>query len=154
MMYSATKDWHRSALVTFIAEVFFLVSLTCTKLSVLLFYRRLVKGTYSDGYKYSLWFGMFLAAVAFAVPLGMLVTSCSPVKALWWQWDMPYIYANAYKFHCRPIHTIVLVSQFTGAISVATDFYSVMLPLLVLAKIQMNRRQRVGLMGIFGLSFM
>ncbi|KAF2666398.1 hypothetical protein BT63DRAFT_57742 [Microthyrium microscopicum] len=153
MMYSPAGEWHLSALVTIIAEEFFVYSLLCTKFSVLMFYRRLVKGTYSVHFKWALWFGMFLAVASSVIPTVLSLTSCTPFKANWWQWDIGYVYANAYHFHCRKVAKKVLAARVSGALSVITDFYSVMLPAVLLLRIRINKRQRWGLIAVFSVGY-
>lgn len=128
-------------------------SLMSTKLSVLLFYKRLVKGTYSNQFKWAVWIGMAFAIVATLVPWILLMTSCTPFEAIWMQWDLTYIYENAYKFHCRKIHLMVEIGRLCGILSVLTDLYSLMLPTILLFRLQMNRRQRWALMCIFGVGY-
>jgi hypothetical protein len=148
--------WWKAALtgqVTLIAENFFMFSLMSTKLSVLLFYRRLVKGTYSKQFKWAVWFGMGFAVVGTLVPWALLMTSCRPFKAIWMQWDLTYVYAEAYKFHCRKVHVMVEIGRLCGILSVVTDLYSLALPTILLFQLQMNRRQRIALMCIFGVGY-
>jgi hypothetical protein len=153
MMLSSSLIWHTSAMVTLIAENFFMFSLLFTKLSILLFYRRLVKGTYSIQFKWAVWFGMALAIVGTLVPWILLMTSCTPFEAIWMQWDLAYIAKNAYKFHCRKIHVMVEIGRMCGILSVVTDLYSLMLPTVMLFRLQLNRRQRWALMCIFGIGY-
>jgi hypothetical protein len=128
-------------------------SLMCTKLSVLLFYKRLVKGTYSVQFKWAVWMGMVFAVVGTIVPWVLLMTSCKPFEAIWMQWDLTYVYTNAYKFHCRKIAVMVAVGRLCGILSVLTDFYSLLLPTILLFRLQMSRRQRWALMCIFGVGY-
>jgi len=119
-----------------------------------MFYRRLVKGTYSRKYKYALWFGMFLALVATVVPTAYLLTSCHPFEVNWMQWDLTYVYKNAYQFHCRNVWTIVSLANMTGCLSVITDFYAVLLPTVLLMRMKINKRQKYGLMVVFGVGLL
>jgi hypothetical protein len=129
-------------------------SLMCTKLSVLMFYRRLVAGTYSKKFKWALWFGMIFAVVTTIIPTVTLLKECEPFEAIWMQWSITYVYANAYKFHCRSTHYTVLWSVLSGAWSVTSDFYSVLLPSLLLSQMKLNKRQRLGLFFVFGLGYL
>jgi hypothetical protein len=143
-------DYHQW---TLIAEVIFMYSLLATKISVLMFYRRLISGTYSTKFKWALWFGMAFAVVTTVVPTGLLFASCKPFKAIWLQWDLVWVYANAYKFHCQPAKITLLVGQLSGAFSVISDFYSVLLPSILLLQMRLNKRQRIALFLVFGLGY-
>jgi hypothetical protein len=124
-----------------------------TKLSVLLFYRRLVKGTYSKQFKWALWLGMAFAVVGSIVPWALLMTTCRPFKAIWMQWDLSYVYAEAYHFSCRKVQVQVDFGRLCGILSVVTDFYSLMLPTILLLRMKMSSRQRLALIFIFGLGY-
>jgi hypothetical protein len=49
---------------------------------------------------------------------------------------------------------LVAASEAAGGLSVVSDFYSVMLPAVLLMRIRINRRQRFGLIFIFGLGYL
>jgi hypothetical protein len=119
-----------------------------------MFYRRLIAGTYSKKFKWALWFGMAFALTTSIVPTGLLLRSCTPFEAIWLQWDLVWVYKNAYKFHCQKAHVTLLVSQLAGAWSVVSDFYSVLLPSLLLMRMRLNKRQRIALFFVFGLGYM
>ena len=55
---------------------------------------------------------------------------------------------------CAPQHRIIWISYLSGALSVFSDFFSVMLPGALLLKIQISKRQKWGLMVIFGVGFL
>ena len=44
----------------------------------------------------------------------------------------------------------VRVVVVAGALSVVTDFYSVVLPMIVLLRLQISKREKIGLMVVFG----
>lgn len=138
---------------TLIAEFLFMYSILSTKISVLMFYRRLIAGTYSKKFKWSLWAGIAFAIITTVVPMSLLLRQCTPIEAIWRQWDLIYAYSNAYKFHCQKMSVTVLVSRLGGAWSVISDFYSVLLPSLLLMNMKLNERQRIGLVVVFGLGY-
>ena len=49
---------------------------------------------------------------------------------------------------------LVAASEAAGGLSVVSDFYSVMLPAVLLMRIRINRRQRFGLIFIFCLGYL
>jgi len=138
--------------MAFLIEIFFLFSTCSTKISVLLFYRRLVSDTCSRNFKLAVW-----VAIAFVVAytitfLCLMLTNCDPVKATWMRHDFAWTETHPYK--CASNHVVVAVSEAAGCLSVVTDFYSVMLPAALLMRIRINRRQRFGLIFIFGLGYL
>jgi hypothetical protein len=131
-------------------EIIFLLSSSFTKVSVLLFYRRLMVGTYNRAFKWALW-----AAIGFVVVYNitfsiLVINCCSPVEALWRRYEAGY----THPYKCIEIGLQVSMSRLVGALSVISDFYSVMLPAALLMRIKFNKRQRMGLVFIFGMGFL
>ena len=76
-------DYEGMALQAWIAQVLFLVSSACTKISILFCYRRLVEGSYHRRWKWATYLAIgFTACWALAFILS-LVFSCSPTEAYW-----------------------------------------------------------------------
>jgi hypothetical protein len=90
---------------------------------------------------------ILLFTIVFSI---LVITACSPVEALWKRYDATY--THSYK--CTEIGLQVRLAKLAGALSVITDFYSVMLPAALLLRIRINRRQRMGLLFIFGMGFL
>jgi len=81
-----------------------------------------------------------------------MLINCDPVKAIWMQHDHAWTKTHSYK--CVSNHIVVAASEAAGGLSVVTDFYSVMLPAVLLMRIRTNGRQRFGLIFIFGLGYL
>lgn len=129
------------------SEVIFLISTACTKCSVLLFYRRLTKGTYNRKWEWAIITAIVVTicqAIAFVV---LLIFVCSPTEAYWK--SMNPTYDQEYKCHdTRQSNAI------SGVVSVVSDFYSVLLPCLMLWKFEAPRRQKIALNVIFCLGLL
>jgi hypothetical protein len=136
----------------FIIEQLFLVSTTCTKLSVLLFYRRLVKGTYSHRFKVAVWIAIAFVIISWIVFTVLVIVTCTPMSGYWMQYDLKARASGKYK--CTSQHLVVALSKLSGSWSVISDFYSIMLPAALLMRIKTNPRQRWGLMFIFSVGYM
>jgi hypothetical protein len=143
----AANDSHQ---YSFVIAVLFLFSTGFTKVSVLLFYRRLVAGTYSKRFKWALWTGIGFIVVYSFILFILLCVTCNPLEAQWLRLDFTY----RGKYKCASPEQSQHISQFGGALSVITDFYSVVLPAMLLFKIKISKRQKIGLMFIFGLGFL
>jgi hypothetical protein len=120
-------------------------------MSVLLLYRRLASGSCSKTFKWAIW-----AAIAFVVLYTitytiLLVTACNPVEAQWLQYDLRW--AKTHKFKCLDPNIQKRTATSAGALSTFTDLYSVMLPAILLVRIRIQKRQRWGLLFIFGLGY-
>ncbi|TID18911.1 hypothetical protein E2P81_ATG05887 [Venturia nashicola] len=147
------EDWWKGGLVAFIIESLFLWSTCLTKVSVLMFYRRLVQGTYSRKFKLALW-----AAIAFVIAYTvaffvLIFTTCRPFVALWQQYNPDWLAKNP-NFVCAAPLLETQLSELAGGLSVITDFYSVMLPAVLVFNIQITRRQKYGLCFIFGMGYL
>jgi hypothetical protein len=126
------------------AQVTFLISTGCTKCSILLFYRRLQKGTFNKIWQYCIY-----AALAFTVAwvvgfILVLVFSCSPTEANWESANPNY----RKKYSCVNGRYENLIS---GTLSVVSDAYSVLLPCLMLRNFDVSKRQKLALNIIFSL---
>lgn len=142
--------WEKGIEYAWLIIALFLWSTAFVKISVLLFYRRLVAGTYSKRFKWALW-----SAIAFIVLYTIILFflhcfSCVPLEAQWRQFDLSY----TERHYCASPKVQGAIAELGGALSVITDFYSVMLPAMLLLKIKITRRQRIGLMFVFALGFL
>jgi hypothetical protein len=125
----------------------FFWSTALAKLSVLLFYRRLVAGTYSNKIRYALWFGLVFVLSYTLVITVFVATACIPLETVWRLGDPTF--QKPFKCQSLELQKVVIL---TGASSnVATDVYTVVLPTLLLLKLKITNRQRIALMAIFGL---
>ncbi|KAK4997559.1 hypothetical protein LTR66_003038 [Elasticomyces elasticus] len=133
-----------AAFVGWLAEVSFLISTCSTKISVLLFYRRMVLGSYSKKWKWATWVAIaFCAAYCLAFILTLFLI-CSPLDAYWKAFDLTY----TGKYHCA---NTSVSNPFVGTLSVVTDIYSVVLPGILLRNLRIPIQQKIGLNIIFGL---
>jgi hypothetical protein len=129
------------------AEVTYLASTGCTKCSILLFYRRLTKGSYNTLWKYAILTAIAFTALYSMAFILMLIFSCSPTEAYWKSFN-PY-YED--EFHCiNSKYSNVL----SGAMSVLSDLYSVLLPFVMLRNFDAPRRQKIALNIIFSLGLL
>lgn len=78
------------ALSAWLSEIAFLLTTSATKISVLLFYRRLTVGTYSKRWKWAIWAALVFTALycfGFIFALGF---NCRPVQAYWEAFNPSY----------------------------------------------------------------
>lgn len=127
----------------------FIFSTCATKCSVLLFYRRMVKDTYSRSWLYAIWAALGFTGGYFLATLLALCLVCRPLSAYWESYDLNYTGT----YTC--INGNVL-SPMVGVLSVVSDLYAVLLPFLMLRQYDLNvsRRQRIALDAIFALGLL
>lgn len=127
----------------------FLAASCFNKISVLLFYRRMVQRTYGKVYKIAVWAALiFVVVYTIAFEIYMW-TICKPVTALWMRYDFTW----TEKYHCLSAETESWTAELVGALSCFSDFYAVLLPGLLLLNLKMPKKQKFALYGVFALSF-
>jgi hypothetical protein len=124
------------------AEVCFLISTGCTKCSILLFYRRLQKGTFNKRWQYCIIVAIAVTIAYVLSFIGVLIFSCTPTEANWESANPNY----HKKYTCADSRHVNLVS---GTMSVISDAYSVLLPCLMLRNFDAPKRQKIALNVIF-----
>jgi len=137
------------ALCLWLAEFAFLVCGGFTKVSVLLFYRRLVAGTYNKLWRYLVLFAIgFTVAytIAFCV---MLLINCTPTEAYWKAFDP--VYATTQKYTCLDTK---IINTLAGVFAAASDLYSVALPCIITWHFSVPRAQKIALNIIFCLGLL
>lgn len=142
--------WGAGAKISFQIEVLFFFATCFAKISVLLFYRRLVAGTYSTTYKWILWCSIGFVVIYTITFFAVIYASCIPIEALWRKYDPTY----TTPYRCTSPGQAYSLSIVIGALSVVSDLYSVLLPTLLLFSLSISVRQKVGLMFIFGAGFL
>ncbi|KAI9714279.1 MAG: hypothetical protein M1820_000239 [Bogoriella megaspora] len=131
------------ARLAWVGQVIFLVTTCLCKIGILLFYRRLVAGSTTKTLFYATWAGIYFTALYGVVFIIILCTNCKPLNAYWLSYSPTYTTPHV----CDPPGAGPPVS---GAMSVFSDFYAVVLPYLLVRKLQVSWRQRCGLYAIFG----
>ncbi|OCK80245.1 hypothetical protein K432DRAFT_298128 [Lepidopterella palustris CBS 459.81] len=123
---------------------------TCpTKISILCFYRRMASGTISKTFIYGVW-----ASIAFVIFYGIaflltLVFTCTPVLAFWHVVDP--VWSTTHKFSCHNEAVEVLSS---AIVSIIQDMIACALPVMLVWKLQLPRRQKFAIMGIFAIGLL
>ena len=135
------------ALMAWTSELAFLVSTCCTKVSVLLFYRRLVRGTYNK-----IWRWMTVGAIYLTIGYGLgfiiaLVLNCRPTNAYWKSLSLTY----TGEYTCTDTR---ILNPISGALSVLSDFYAVVLPMGMLHNFDIDRRKKIALYSVFSLGLL
>jgi len=131
-------------------SLLFLLSTSFTKVSVLLFYRRLVKDAFSTRLRLATWAAIGFVVLYTTIFTIFLLTECHPLDAQWNSLDATY----TKKYHCTPMNAQILQGRISGGFMVFTDFYSVTLPAILVFKVTLTQRQRIALIVIFGLGYL
>lgn len=134
-------------LAAWLIEFFFLLGTACTKVSILLVYRKISSGSHTFWFIRLTW-----AAIAFTILYTIslsleLLLVCRPLPSYWNSYDPAY--SKPYK--CGNERGPIV---FSAAASVFSDIYSSVLPMLLTARLNLTIRQRVGLYTLFSLGLL
>ncbi|KAF3314586.1 hypothetical protein TWF173_004670 [Orbilia oligospora] len=116
------------------------VTVTLTKLSILMFYLRLFPSGFFRKLTYVTIFLVIASGVIYFV---MVIFYCVPIRAYWQPFDLPDAKCLSDGY--------ALVSN--AAVNIALDSWLWIMPLPVVCKVHLPTRQRLGLIGVFALGF-
>ncbi|QDS68591.1 hypothetical protein FKW77_000730 [Venturia effusa] len=132
----------KSGLMAWSTELLFLSSLTLTKISVLLFFRRLIDRSHSPWISRSIWAAMAFTLAYFFSFFLFLMLACNPTYATWKSLDITW--TGSYRCVDRN-----LVDPLNGVFSVFSDAYSIVIPVLVVRRLSMPAVRKVLLYLVF-----
>ncbi|KAK0860264.1 hypothetical protein LTS02_008590 [Friedmanniomyces endolithicus] len=144
-IWDVPPEWFETAiLLAWLGELAFIVSTCCTKISVLLFYRRLVQGTFSKRWRMATISAIvFTACYCVAIVLA-LIFNCNPTNAYWKAYSLSYTKS----YTCANTKSL---NPLAGALSVFSDLYTVVLPMGMLRHFEASKRQKLALNAVFSL---
>ncbi|KAK4502242.1 hypothetical protein PRZ48_005667 [Zasmidium cellare] len=137
------------AKVTWLAELSFLLTGCCVKVSVLLFYRRLTESTCSKFWIWAVWAAIGLTVSYTLAFILALVFNCSPTEAYWRAFDLRY--AATVDYHCVDTTIINLLA---GIMAVISDLYAVALPCIMMRNLRIPLHQKIALNVVFSLGLL
>ena len=131
-------------------QIFFTFSTTVTKISILLFYRRLTDRI-STRFRYILYATMAIITCNALTALITYLVGCQPLSATFYQSDPTWRAANKGTFKCYNEQTFVM---YLSVFNVVSDFVVCILPLSLFLNLQMHWRKKVELAAIFSAGFL
>lgn len=135
---SVTPDQLSGVLhASWVALIFYNLSLSCTKISTLLLYVRVL--TYENFRRAALGMLLFVSVVSMGV-LAAIITACVPLHKYW---------DGTKQGYCHPPSVWWGVTGF----NVGSDFMIVLLPLPVVFSLTLPRREKFGLIAVFVTGF-
>jgi hypothetical protein len=137
--------------ITIALEALYMVSTVTTKISILLFYRRLAEGTITNTFRYCVYAAIAFVLLYFVVFWINLFVGCRPLYAFWRLADIFWVTENAGNFQCFDEGANMVAA---AVISVTQDFIACGLPSILLWKTQLPKRQKMALGAIFGVGFL
>ncbi|KAK5126546.1 hypothetical protein LTR85_009480 [Meristemomyces frigidus] len=129
--------------IAFAAKLMFTLAATCTRLSLICFYYRLVK---DSGMKWFNWILHVSLLWTLAVCISFVCETiwlCTPIQAYW-------VYPAMYPAHCLDEGKVMLGG---GVINCFSDLLTTVLPIPIIMRLQMPLKQRVGVCVLLCLGF-
>lgn len=123
--------------------MFYSLSLTFTKISILLLYMRIF--TYPGWIKRAIRVVLFAVLAIGAWLVASVCTACIPLEAFW-NWSLAFVTP----VYCQPSN----LWWANAAIHITTDVVIVLLPMPVISTLRIPRRQKRAVFGVFALGFL
>jgi hypothetical protein len=131
-----------------VAQVCYTLALSFIKISILLFYKRL-SVSFTKPFLIAVWVGI---AYNIIYCIGFILLLCllyRPLPAYWLSFDPVYYLKHDFKQGSEQ-----LAEPLSAYFSVIGDLYSVVLPLVLISKLSLPRRQKYALNGLFSLGLL
>jgi hypothetical protein len=132
-------------------EATYILGTGLTKISILLFYRRLVSGTVSSRFVWAIRVSIFSVAAYIIAFENTLIFGCRPMNAYWNQVDPVWRTSPDHPYACLNEVATLYAANIT---SILQDFLTFLIPLLLFSRLQLPTRQKVLLSIIFGIGFL
>jgi hypothetical protein len=121
---------------------------TClTKISILIFYRRLIERSYSRVMQWTIYIAIAFTMAYFFIFFFFLVLVCNPSRASWESLNIGYRHA----YHCGSRRE---ADPLAAIVSVFSDAYAIVLPEIAISRLNMPRGQKIVLYCIFSCGMM
>lgn len=134
-------------------EVLYTASTGLTKISILLFYRRLASGTISPTFHWAVRCAIIFVTVSTIAFIMAPIFGCKPLNAFWNQVSIPWILTHVEGRDYRCFNEAAdLLSA--AAVSILQDFVACIMPMVLFWKLQLPRRQKIALGSLFVVGFL
>jgi len=134
-------------------ETIFLYSTGFTKISILLFYRRLSKNSLSTGFHWAVKTAILFVALHMITFTFTRFLACHPLNAFWNKVDIKWLqtHEEGKDYYCyNELAELLSVTS----LSVLQDFLACLMPLVLFWKLHLPFQQKVALASLFLVGFM
>jgi hypothetical protein len=132
-------------------EALYIFSTVTTKISILLFYRRLVSSSVSRTFRWIVYAAIAFVAAYFLAFIPLTFSECRPIEAAWMLSDIKWWWEHEHSVSCINEGLSLSIS---AIISATQDFIAFGLPLTLFSKLKIPPRQKIALAGIFVVGFL
>ncbi|KAK2768742.1 hypothetical protein FQN54_000598 [Arachnomyces sp. PD_36] len=142
------QDYSFRQMNSWIMQLLFAISTSCTKASILLLYKRVIQGTVNRKFMIVVKLAIAVNFAYFIVFFFLMIFQCRPVSSFWEQFSYPTPYEE--DFSCLFEGAVPMAN---AIVSVVTDFLAALLPICLFGQIQLPVRQKISLAIVFGIGF-
>lgn len=132
----------KAGLVGWSTEILFIISLSLTKVSVVLFFRRLIDCSHAIWMNRAIWLSIFFTVAYFLSFAFVLIFACNPVSAAWKSLNITW----TGQYTCLDRE---LVDPLNGVLSIFSDLYSLIIPIVIVTRLGMPVTRKIVLIMIF-----
>src|ERR1700749_631553 len=129
-------------------DLLYIAGTALTKISILLFYRRMGSGSISPVFHWAVR-GCILFVVGYAIAFELAIfLGCRPINAFWNQVNITWLatHVQGRDYHCFNEPADLLAAT---AISIVQDFIACFMPCILFWKLQLPFRQKIALAAVF-----
>ncbi|KAH9879408.1 hypothetical protein J1614_002848 [Plenodomus biglobosus] len=130
--------------ITLAMETIYLASTTLTKISILLFYRRITSSIINRNLLIAVWASIIFVAIYGISSICAIIFTCSPIEAYWFRFTTWWLRTHKYKCYDEILVLIVII-----VISAVQDLIACVIPMFVVVKLRLPLRQKMALSAIF-----
>lgn len=127
----------------------YLAATSLTKISILCFYRRITNVPITLTFVYWVWAGIAFVIAYFFTFTFAIIFSCTPIEGYWHIFDTAWRLQN--ELHCYSEGAEIVAAVMVGTLQ---DFFICTLPIFLVRNLKIPRRQKVALIGLFGVGIM
>lgn len=136
--------------IILVVDFLFILSTGLIKIAILIFYYGLADRTISPWFRTSVQFFVASVSIYIVVSIALIFSICQPFNAFWDSLLPEWLYnpknVQGRDWHCGNEGRAILA---TSAVSVVQDFIVCFLPLMLIWRLTLPRRQKVCAMAIF-----
>lgn len=136
----------------FAGEALYMITSGLIKISILLFYRRMTRGSYTPVFHWAVRLAI-VSVILYIIGFELsLFLGCQPLSAFWMLGDYVWKFENeaGVDYHCFDEGAMSIAA---GVVSVVLDFVTCFLPMIVFWNLQCPTKQKFVMGLLFGVGF-
>lgn len=136
-----------------ILEIVYIAATGLTKISILLFYRRIIDMSISKRLKWAARASILFVIMYMGTWIPAILLSCRPFESYWLAVNLDWRKMNVrgvdWQCYNEGVSTAV-----ANAVSIIQDFLTCSIPMFIFWRLQMPRQQKIALAILFGIGYL